>query len=227
MADLLNPRRSCLLLSLLLLCWAPGAFGEEGWERVATIEGVEIYQREARQIEGVAFRGVIETDLHVGQVIRVFVDAEERPHWVYRHADQEALDLEEPNGSWSERYWVRVDMPFPATDRDYVFHTVYEFRPDERVVTADIRSVEDRRKPEQECCVRARSITHYKVEALPGRERTRITVEVEVDLGGRLPAWITRGARREWPVETLRALVARAAQAGVDERVADWHEAVP
>ncbi len=221
----LTAPRACLLVLALTFLFSPLAIaGEDGWEHITESEGVELYQRDAQNLDGIAFRGIIETDLHIGQVVTALIDADERTHWVYRQAEAEALDTEEPNQRWSERYWVRVDMPFPATDRDYIFHTEYELHPDDRTVVADLETVEDPRKPEQDCCVRAQSYTHYTVEALPGEERTRITLEVEVDLGGNLPGWITRGARRDWPVETLTALVERAQHADVDPRVDDWHE---
>ena len=226
MNGFLTTPRTCLLLATLAFLLSPllAVAGEDDWEHITESEGVQLYQRDAQKVDGIAFRGIIETDLHIGQVIAVMLDAEERTHWVYRQAEAEALEEGEPNQRWSERYWVRVDMPFPATDRDYIFHTEYELRSEDRTVIADLESVEDSRKPEQDCCVRAQSYTHYTVEALPGEERTRITLEVEVDLGGRLPGWITRGARRDWPVETLTALVERAREADVYPDVADWHD---
>ncbi len=199
----------------------------ELWEHVMSSEGVDVYQRDAEEIGAIAFRGEMVADVHIGQLITIFIDPDERPHWVYRYGEDEMLHRDETREmAWSESYWVRVDMPFPTTDRDYVFHTEYEFDEDERVVYATIESVEDERMPERDCCVRAQSVTHYTVEPVIGEEKTRITVEVETDLGGALPDWITRRAEREWPVETLTNLVDRAQAEGVeiDERVSDWHQ---
>lgn len=214
------------LFVVALLSWPSTVFAEQ-WDHVDQIDGVDIYERDAQVLGDVAFRGVTEVDVHIGEIIPVFVSAEERSHWVYELADQRPLDRPDEQGlAWSERYWARIDMPFPTTDRDFVFHADYEIHPDERVVTAELRSVDDDRMQPQACCVRAESITRYRLEAVAGQPRTRLEVAVETDLGGRIPGWISRQAREEWPVETLNGLVERAREADleVDDRVEDWHD---
>lgn len=221
----LRPATSAVFVLVLLLPFV--AQGQTNWQRVDTEEGVEVFQRDAQHMEGIAFRGELVADVHIGKVISVFIDPDERPNWVYRHSEERQLQRDENRQQqWSERYWVRVDMPMPTTDRDYVFETEYEFDHDDKVVFARLRSVEDRRARERDCCVRARSITNYTVEPIEGEEKTRIIVEVETDLGGNLPGWLTRRAEQDWPVETLTALAERAQDDDVpiDERVRDWHE---
>ncbi len=214
-----------LAAPLLVSSTAAAENDDEQWHHVLRSDGVDVFERDARWLGETAFAGIIEIDLPISQVIPVFIDPDEREHWVYRMGEQEMIDREEPNRAWSERYWVRVDMPFPARDRDYVFHTEYEIHPDLRQVTATLHSVEDPRMPEQDCCVRAESITRYVVEAIPGEERTRIRVAVETDLKGWLPAGITEQAEREWPVETLSALAQRIYESEhpPDERFQNWH----
>jgi hypothetical protein len=220
-------QRWAIALLALVLAVPAILYADQDWEFVMSSEGVDVYQRDAEEIGGIAFRGEMEADVHIGELLTVFIDPDERPHWVYRYGEDEMLHRDEDRDlKWSESYWVRVDMPFPTTDRDYVFYTEYEIDEEEKVVYALIESVEDEAAPERDCCVRARSRTNYTVEPVVGEEKTRITVEVETDLGGSLPGWITRRAEREWPVETLTALVERAQADGVevDQRVSDWHE---
>lgn len=221
---------TCVAVVAFVVAFAIPALvvADDDWRHVLQSEGVDVYERDAQWLGDTAFSGVTRVDMPIDEVVPVFVDSDEREHWVYRFGEQQMLDTEEPNQEWSERYWVRVDMPFPATDRDYVFHTDYELQPEARRVVATLRSVDDPRMPERDCCVRAESITQYHIEALPGpdgEERTEIRVAVETDLGGALPGWITEQAQREWPVETLTALVDRAAEAGLapDERLENWH----
>lgn len=226
---MVEQRRVVSIVSLVVvaaLVWPSTAVADD-WDHVDQIDGVDIYERDAQVLGEVAFRGVTEVDVHIGEILPVFISAEERSHWVYELAEQEALERDEEQGlAWSERYWTRIDMPFPTTDRDFIFQAEYEIHPDDRVVTADLWTVDDERKPPQDCCVRAESITRYRLEALPGGERTRLEVAVETDLGGRIPGWVSRQAREEWPVETLNGMVDRAREAehDVDERVEDWHE---
>lgn len=213
-----------LLFSVVAL---PSTATADEWRHVLRSDGVDVFEREAQVLGERAFAGIVEVDAPIEQVLPVFIDPDEREHWLYRMAEQELIEKDEEQGmAWSERYWVRVDMPFPTTDRDYVFHTEYEIHPDQRRVTANLRTVEDPRMPEQDCCVRAQSITRYNVEAIAGEQRTRIQLVVETDLGGWLPSGVTERAEREWPVETLSALADRILESEFppDERVRDWHD---
>lgn len=190
------------------------------WEHVATEDGVWIYEREVG--DDVAFRGVIEVDMHIGKIVSVLVDPDQRPHWVNRYADHETL---EHTGN-TEVYWIQFDMPFGVTDRDYVLRAEGQTHESNRTFIQTTTSVEHERKPEQDCCVRAETETRYVLQATPGEEKTTVSVEVQTDFKGRVPGRVVNQAQRDWPVATLTGLVERARASGieVDPRVRDWHE---
>lgn len=216
---------SLAILSSILL---PAIAAAEEWKFVEQRDGVVIYERKADKLGNHALRGVLEADVPIEKVISIFVDPDERPNWVYRVAEQEMLEAEDNQGDiWSERYWTRLDMPFPVSDRDYVLMSLYEFHPDDKKVTASVQSITDPRKPQSGgCCVRAESNANYTITALPGQERTRIEVIVESDLKGRVSDGLIRRVGPDWPVHTLKNLMERARSNGVkgDHRVQGWHQ---
>ena len=224
--------KTCTVLlpgALLLLCsmLLPATVFADNWSHIEQSDGVDVYERTSRYHGDNALRGVIEVDMPIDKVVSVFVDADERLNWVYRVAEQEVLGVDDDQQeAWEERYWTRVDMPFPVSDRDYVLHAAYQFHRDQRKVTAILRSTTDPRMPEQDCCVRAESVTRYTIEALPGEERTRIEVIIETDLNGSVPRRLIDRAGPDWPAGTLSGLVERAKANGIagDERVANWHD---
>ncbi len=191
-----------------------------GWERIGVEDGVEVHFKE----EGDDFsaRGEITVDVHIGKIIAVFVNPNERPHWVGNYVDHETLDITRSH----ERYWLKLDPSRLVSSRDYVIESRYNFDEDKRVFTANSRSVEDERKPEQDCCTRAVSTTKYTIEAVPGKEQTKINVEVQTDPKGRIPRRSVRSAVQDWPVSTLNNLTRRAQIDGMrtDPRVKDWHK---
>lgn len=199
-----------------------------GWTHVDNVDGVDVYERSPRHLGEQALRTVVEIDAPIGKVVSVFANPEERTNWVDRLADQKMLQVDgDTDDAWMERYWERIDMPFGVSDRDYVVAKAYRFEPDERKLTARIRSIDDDRVPERDCCVRAKSLMQYTVEAIPGQHRTRVELVAEVDLGGNLSSGpLVRRNARDWPVKTLRGLADRAESNAVevDERVVDWHE---
>lgn len=208
------------IVSSLLVFGASTALAGD-WENIGTTDGVEVHFKEVG--DDFSARGEIVADVHIGKILRVFTNPNERPYWVGNYVDHKTLDITRT----SERYWIKLDPSRLVSARDYVIHANYEFDAENRVFRSTARSVEDDRMPEQDCCVRAASNTVYTFEAIPGQERTRIHVEVSTDPKGRIPRRSVRSAVQDWPVSTLTNLIQRASLDAmpVDSRVEDWHEA--
>lgn len=219
-------RQVSIVASTVLLCLALFAVvavaQDEQWEYVGEFDDVDLYQMEIGDEDDLAFRGIIEVDVHIGQVVEVFTTPEERPNWVSRYSDHQTLE----HGEDFERYWLHLGLPIFVSDRDFVLESRYSFDDEERLFTAVTESVEDERRPEDDCCIRAESTVLYEIQAMEGEERTRIEMSALTDLKGGLPGWVVRRAQQDWPVDTLNNLVdrAREEEIGVDERVEDWHD---
>lgn len=123
-------------------------------------------------------------------------------------------------------YWIRFDLPFPVSDRDYVLHAKAAAQPKKRVFTARLHSVRHKRAPPRSDAVRGIvERTYYRFEALPGQARTKLTVEVHTDPRGMLPAWLVNLIQKKWPAKTLLGLVKVARQPSTRPHPAylDWH----
>ena len=191
------------------------------WEDLGVKDGVQLHFKEVG--DDFSARGEIVVDVHIGKLLRVFTNPNERANWVGNYVDHKTLDITRT----SERYWLKLDPSRLVSARDYVIDARYTFDEENRTFRSVAQSVDDERMPDQDCCQRAVSNTTYTFEALPGQERTRIHVEVSTDPKGRIPRRSVRSAVQDWPVNTLNALVRRASidAMPVDPRVKDWHEA--
>src|SRR5262245_29759419 len=109
------PRLAPLLFLLALP--APARADEGTWEEVGTYDGVRVERKTVPGSPLFAFRGEIVTDIHIGKVLSVFIDREQRKFWVDRF--KESTMLEKP-GRLTEIYWIHFKLPFPIKDRDYV-----------------------------------------------------------------------------------------------------------
>ena len=226
-APLLRPA-AALTLGLAAICLVLGApaeaRGADGkWELVSNSDGVRVTRKQIPGSNMLAFRGVMTANVHISKVVSVFVDPTTRRHWVDRWDADRELAVPTP----MERiYWIRFDLPFPVSDRDYVLHAKATRFVKRRVFTAKIRSVQHKRAPQRSGAVRGVvESTYYKFEALPGGERTKLTVEVHTDPRGMLPAWLVNIIQKKWPYKTLRGLVRVSKGAGVKPHTdyLDWH----
>ncbi|MFU8803399.1 MAG: START domain-containing protein [Bradymonadaceae bacterium] len=219
-------RRSKLTLWALCLValgfvFAPQAFASGKWEPTGTSDGVRLSKMEVEGSSIVAFRGEVVADVNIAKLIAVFIDSNERRHWVDRYAGHKTLERSETR----EVYWIKFALPFPATDRDYVLQTDVAVDEDTKVFTARIKSVVDRRKGEDGCCVRAEvRNTFYRFQALPDG-RTSMSVEVHTDPKGRIPTWLVNRIQRDWPSKTLSGLINRTKKSPVPAHphFVDWH----
>ena len=216
-----------LWIAVLLVPALPRmAHADQAWEYIGTWDGVKVSRKTVAGSDVMAFRGDTVAPVHIGKLIAAFIDRNQRKFWVDRFADQQTLEVISP---LSEIYWIRFGLPFPITDRDYVFRADSTNDAAHHVFTAKIKSVNDPRKGPDDCCVRAIAYgTFYRFEALPG-EKTRMIVEVHTDPKGAIPDWLVNIIQKKWPSKTLSALIRHSARPGAPmmPEYANWHDAPP
>lgn len=190
----------------------PSADTNGAWELVAEDDG---FVTKRMAVEGspiMAFRGETVVDVPLSKILTVFLDSERRKDWVDRF---DATQDVEVVSDLDRVYWIRFELPFPLSDRDYLLRATGDMDPDNRVFVANIRSVNHPNRGEDDCCVRAEAFrTYYRFQALPGENKTKIEVEVHTDPKGMLPGWLVNMVQEDWPQKTLLSL---AREAGKDE----------
>lgn len=216
---------SLFLLSLLLL--GDISIASAGhWESMGETDGVQVSRMQVSGSNMFAFRGEMIADVHISNLMTVFINSEERANWVDRYHSHRTLErVESPEqNQMFEIYMIRFNLPPGISDRDYVIRTDLEVDMDRKVVTARLRSVEDRRWPVNSCCVRAYTETFYEFTAIPGQNRTKMIVEVHTDPRGRLPAWLVNRIQGGWPSTTLSNMAnrAKASDVGPREEFRGW-----
>ncbi len=219
--------KALLVLTLVgttLLSVVPPANAAETWEYLGTDQGVKVWRKEVAGSGVFAFRGEITANVHIGKLVSVFIDRNQRKYWVDRFDDTKTLDMPTP---LSEVYWIKFKLPFPVSDRDYILRADAMGDVANKIFTAKIKSVVDPRKPKDDCCVRAEVYgTYYKFTALPGTpERTKLEVEVHTDPKGMLPDWLINLIQKKWPSKTLSGLLARVQKVNPPPfaELANWH----
>lgn len=176
-----------LALLLLLL----GAEPDKPWVRINERDGLKL---EVQDVAGTGFENVRVTAT-TKAAPRVFMkalwgvatDSSASPEVTRR----EVLEDEEH----FRTYYDVVHAP-PASDRDYVMHEVW--REDRAgIITMDFDTVDVPSKPVTKELIRFPKITGTFTIAPRAEGGSDLTYVVFTDLGGDLPAWLTRGAQRE------------------------------
>ncbi len=212
-------------LSLLFLMGPAPAMAEGSWEWVGNIDGVKTWRKEVKGKDTVAFKGEVFANVHIGKILKVFIDGKHRRHWVDRYDDHKTFKKQ----ALLEDYWISFDLPWPVSNRDYVLRSTGVANADDAVFICDIKSIKLDQAPEHDCCVRAEAYgTYYKFEAFRGKQRTKLTVEVHTDPKGILPTWLVNSIQKKWPSKTLNGLIKHARKVNqIAEAYSTWHDELP
>jgi len=186
----------------------------DGWEVISTDDGFTTKRKSIEGSDILAFRGETIVDTPISKILSIFLDASRRGEWVDRYHTSGELIVK---NDWERTYWIRFGLPFPISDRDYVLSASANVDEARRVVTANIKSVENVKRPADDCCVRAEAMgTYYRFEAIPGTNKTKMEVEVHTNPKGMLPSWLVNIIQKKWPSKTLLTLAKVAADPSVE-----------
>ena len=204
---MLKQLRLLLSITLTVCCFpcAINAEGDEGkWEEIANDDGIVVWLQEPRNEDDLRqFRGVGTVDAPIYQVFAVLHDVPRYTEWAFRCIESELLKEISPQ---ILLIYVRLDAPWPFSDRDTVMMGRSRIIDPERLAVAAFERFDVDVKPLVDDVVRfPRLKGSYRLEAIDS-ERTRVTYQVEAHPGGWIPKWLRQMANEKLPMETILAL---------------------
>lgn len=171
------------------------------WEKIDDEEGIRVFRKEVAGSSVVAFRGEATLEAPIEKVLWVLGDNTHRTEWVDRLEKSVVL---EKKGPYEYIVYQHFSLPFPASDRDYVYRGKAT-RDKSGVVTLLLESVTHPKAPAT-VGVRANLIKSRYLLTPKGKNRTFVVVEVHTDPQGSIPSWLVNLVQKSWPMKTLRNL---------------------
>jgi hypothetical protein len=191
-------RSAFLWLFAGLLLSAP-AFAS--WEKIDDEEGIRVFRKEVHGSSVVAFRGEATVEASIEKVLWVLGDNTHRTEWVDRLEKSVVL---ERKGPYESIVYQHFSLPFPASDRDYVYRGKAT-RDKSGVVTLLLESVTHPKAPPT-VGVRANLIRSRYLLTPKGKDRTFVVVEIHTDPMGSLPSFLVNLVQKSWPMKTMKGL---------------------
>lgn len=198
-------KKGLLLLTLLGLAPTEALardWAKDGWEFVSEGNGIKVFLKNypGSAIRGVAGETVV--DASVGKVLWIMVDHPHKPEWINRFKEAHTVEDIPPA---SNIQYSAFTLPFPVSDREFVFRNDFTVDKAQRAVVIDVKSVEDKRQPIKEGNIRG-EIVRGKYTLIPQGSKTIIQAEYLADPKGSVPAWLINFFQKEWPYKTLDAM---------------------
>lgn len=174
-------------------------------------DGIKVYLFSHKQSKFGTFKAITHIKASMDSILAVMFDNTICAEWVHSCGQSFILD----DVSFTERYHYQTFyIPFPFSDRDFIFHSIMVQNPRSRTVDITMFGVPDYCNDKQsiQCdkvnqseLVRVRkSIGTYKLE--PDSMGTKITWIQHTDPGGNIPAWLVNQFAASTPYWTFKNL---------------------
>ena len=206
------------MLSTLLLIGTAWA-GE--WQSLGVTNGVAVYRKLEEGTGLYAFKGEATSELPIGQLMGILRDESVAKEWVNMMMFGTVVE------TYSENHLLLhqgYDLPWPLSDRDYVFDKKVVYDTEKKIATVHLSSVESSKVPVSSDFVRARGERTFWQFSVAEDGKTNIVVEVLTDPEGALPDWAVNSIQADWPHKSITNLVNRASKGDLphDKNTAGW-----
>lgn len=207
-------RRLAYALSLALVSSSAAltaAEPEGQWTQIDDDDGIRTWKFERPGQDLPGFRGQTVIDAPISAIRAVIEDVAHHPEWMQNCVDAKLLEQ-----TTADRAIVynRTGTPWPVWDRDVVLATIFAPSADGKVLTLTFLNTDPKLYPLPAKTVRMpRLVGFYKMEQL-APNRTRVTYQVEADVGGSVPRWLADRVAKEMPFKTLSRLRERLGKRG-------------
>lgn len=196
--------RHFLFLSFFLLISLP-AFGSNiTWKEVDFDIGVRVYAGKIKGQRLVAFKGIGIIQYPMSVVASVLYDIEKGNQWIANLGSSGIVQVIDP----LERIdYNHQKLPWPITDRDFVFRIKTRISPDKKAMHFTLKSEQNALQPPQAGKVRGELLNSYfKTKSIENDTQTEMEMMLLVDPKGLIPKWIVNFINKKWPVKTMNGI---------------------
>ena len=186
----------CILLTLNPL--SAFAAAETNWEKIDDEQGIQVFRKSMPGSDIVAFKGTGVVDASIEKIFWVLCDAEHEKQWVERLIDNYIIEKMTP---FDRVQYQNFDLPWPLSDRDFVYRAVATMDEQGRLNLA-LNSVGHPKTPKTKG-VRADIMKSGFILTPRPDGKTFVEVSIFSDPKGILPTWVINLVQESWPMETM------------------------
>lgn len=190
------------LLLLLLLFKISPASAQYVWKLKTEKDGIKVY---TSLVDGSKFKAIkvdAELDATAAQLVKVLLDVKNCPEWVSHTSLCTLIKQVSPSELY---YYSEIDVPWPATNRDFVAHLTVHQNPETKVVTVDGPAVAGF-VPVKDDIVRITASKGEWVITPISKGKVRVLYTLQVDPGGDIPAWLINLLAAQGPMNSFQGL---------------------
>jgi len=205
----MNPLRVLFLSLFIFILFSSFFFSTTpDWVLQKNENGIAVYTRYQTGSSIKEIRVVNTVASSLSGMVALLFDTENYPNWIYACMESKQLKVV----SEKELYNYQItDVPWPFSDRDVITHFKVEQDSVTKIITFIKTGVPDF-IPEKELLVRVRRFesTYHLIPI--GHDSVKVDMEMQIDPGGSIPAWLINANIVAAPYKTTEAMVSQLPQ---------------
>jgi hypothetical protein len=190
------------LLLVLFLFKISTATAQYKWTPKTEKDGIKVF---ASMVPGSKYKAIkVEADLDAtaAQLVKVLLDVKGCTEWVSHTRSCTLVKQVSPAELY---YYSEIDVPWPATNRDFVAHLTVTQNPETKVVMVDGPAVAGF-VPVKDDIIRITASKGEWIITPLEKQKIRVVYTLQVDPGGSIPAWIINLLAGEGPMNSFQGL---------------------
>lgn len=170
------------------------------WKLVKNDNEVKAYVEEGsiNDVKSVMVETVVIASL--SQLVSIIKDTDHHEDWVYMNAESDIVEVKDCC-HW--KYYGRTDVPWPATDRDFIVQTTLYQNPQDYSISIIGNAVSGFMDKKDDCVRIKDSRSQWTLNPL-GNNMVHVSFELKVDIGGNIPNWLINLAVAKGPFKTMK-----------------------
>ncbi len=190
------------LTGCILFFLSANSFSQNDWALRLDKEGIKVYSKNLDNSPYKAIKTVCTIDASLSRLTAVLLDINNTTDWVY--STKTATLLSQPAPS-ELVYYSEVDIPWPASNRDFIVSMKVSQNARTKAVTV-LADNKPTYLPENKNIVRIpQSYSKWYIEPLSNGQ-VKIEYLLQVNPGGTVPAWLINMFATRGPFESFKNL---------------------
>jgi hypothetical protein len=191
-----------LFIGLLITCSIYSNAGD--WKLEKNSEGIKVYTRSNEGSEVLEFKATATINASRMSLAKIIANVAGYPNWF---PNCSSAQLVEVISSTQRKYYYKLDLPWPASDRDAVMLLSVDVNNGAGITILNF--TKSTGKPEVSGVIRMPAADGFWKLKTISESKTELEYQFLADPGGSLPTWIINMFIVDGPFDTLIALKAK------------------
>jgi len=193
-------RKFFFVITLSIVCLY--ATAQQNWHLDTEKDGITVHTANVADSKVKAIKVGSDFKATLSQMMTVLLDIKTGPEWEYKTMFCTLVKQVSPSELY---YHSEVNLPWPASNRDFVAHLTVTQNPETKVVDMESPAVPGF-VPVKKGVVRIEHSTGKWVITPLGEGRIHVAYTLQFDPGGNIPAWLVNLFASDGPVQSFKML---------------------